>query len=278
MIAGRLLRLLPITALLPSVLTTCVYADTSLSDTGTAYAEGFASALIESHLHWLDDTYRLTDKGGTLYVSPPSSWKGDASTVERLLADVPGVHSVSVTAVPAALPSNTVATTANWPILAGTPFPRGRLFAPLIADSKQPSFFASYRLYNMPWGNYHVGAVGYGGTLGLYRWHQRLWGGQVQLDFSAGVFSQFDLDVPAPELINTDYTVGLPLTWRRGSDSARLNLYHQSSHLGPLYFSQFHPQNYALSFEAVTFFGRTGGLTGAGMGVAATCSAQPQQH
>lgn len=34
------------------------------------------------------------------------------------------------------------------------------------------------------------------------------------------------------DLINADYVVGLPVTFRRGSVSSRVRLYHQSSHLG----------------------------------------------
>lgn len=132
-------------------------------------------------------------------------------------------------------------------------FPKGLLFTPFIAAPKQPRFYTSYRLYRMPWGNYDIGAVGYGGTIGIYRWSPTLWGGKLQLDFSAAVFSQFDLNVRAPELINTDYLVGFPITWRHGHNLARLYLYHQSSHLGPLFFSQHNPSNFALSYEAINF-------------------------
>ncbi|WP_455380298.1 DUF1207 domain-containing protein [Acidihalobacter prosperus] len=132
-------------------------------------------------------------------------------------------------------------------------FPKGLLFSPLIAAPKQPRFYTSYRLYRMPQGKTHIGAVGYGGTLGVYRWGSTLWDGTLQLDFSAAAFSQFNLDIPAPELINTDYLVGFPLTWRRGHNSARLYLYHQSSHLGPLFFLHNDPSQYALSYEAINF-------------------------
>ncbi len=47
-----------------------------------------------------------------------------------------------------------------------------------------------------------------------------------------GVFSQYNLDTPSDDLINADYLVGPMLTLRRGRVSARLRLYHQSSHLG----------------------------------------------
>jgi hypothetical protein len=39
-------------------------------------------------------------------------------------------------------------------------------------------------------------------------------------------------------LINADYVVGVPVTWRRDRVSARLRVYHQSSHLGDEYLLQ----------------------------------------
>jgi hypothetical protein len=39
-------------------------------------------------------------------------------------------------------------------------------------------------------------------------------------------------------LINADYVVGFPVTWRRERVSARLRLYHQSSHVGDEYLLQ----------------------------------------
>jgi hypothetical protein len=46
------------------------------------------------------------------------------------------------------------------------------------------------------------------------------------------VFAQFDLDSTSDDLLNADYVVGLPLTFRRAGFSARGRFYHQSSHLG----------------------------------------------
>jgi hypothetical protein len=48
----------------------------------------------------------------------------------------------------------------------------------------------------------------------------------------AGVFSQFNLDAPSSDLINTDFVVGIPVSWRSGNWSTRVRVYHQSSHLG----------------------------------------------
>jgi hypothetical protein len=40
------------------------------------------------------------------------------------------------------------------------------------------------------------------------------------------------MNAPSTDLINTDYVVGIPLSWRSGLFSTRVRLYHQSTHLG----------------------------------------------
>src|SRR2546427_8774069 len=52
------------------------------------------------------------------------------------------------------------------------------------------------------------------------------------------------------DLINTDYLVGLPLTYRHGSWATRFRLYHQSSHLGDEYLLHTNAQRVDLTFEA----------------------------
>lgn len=54
------------------------------------------------------------------------------------------------------------------------------------------------------------------------------------------------------DLINADYVVGIPVSWRSGLFSTRLRLYHQSSHLGDEFLLA-NPgvKRVDLSFEAV---------------------------
>lgn len=95
-------------------------------------------------------------------------------------------------------------------------------------------------------------SVGYGGQYGLVRWPTsddaaNGW----QLNLAAAVFAQFDLGTPSNNLINADYTVGLPLTYRRGRDCFRLKVYHQSSHLGDEYLLRQQTEPVSLSYEAL---------------------------
>lgn len=116
------------------------------------------------------------------------------------------------------------------------PLPPGDLFAPLLADPKEPRFAMSLRT-ERPDGDdaQTVGIASFGETFGLYRHPNGGNGDGLQLNLAAGIFAQFDMDGYSNGLVNADYQIGLPATWRSGALSARARLYHQSSHLGDEY-------------------------------------------
>jgi hypothetical protein len=137
-------------------------------------------------------------------------------------------------------------------------FPHGQIFCPLLADPKEPRSFLSYlrgkfRTLDDPSGDdTHIGAVGLGDSFGLIRWGGPKQGEGVQLDVVGSVFAQFDLGTPSNDIINADYIIGLPLTIRRNGFSARIKIYHQSSHLGDEFLLRDQEiQRENLSFESV---------------------------
>src|SRR6266581_728346 len=119
-----------------------------------------------------------------------------------------------------------------------------RAFQPLLADPKEPQFFATYLWDRSPRLGSRLASVGFGQTIGLVR--ESDW----ELAIAAGVFSQFNMQSATNDLINTDYLVGLPLTYRHGSWATRFRLYHQSSHLGDEYLLHTNAQRVDLTFEA----------------------------
>jgi Protein of unknown function (DUF1207) len=127
----------------------------------------------------------------------------------------------------------TQASTAEEPgSTVGIPFPGGDVFRPLFADPKQPQTFATLHAVKARDSKTSatVGSVGLGENFGFYSRRQGCNGWQVGL--LAGVFTQYDMNAPSSDLINTDYVVGFPLSWRSGLFSTRVRLYHQSTHLG----------------------------------------------
>jgi hypothetical protein len=132
------------------------------------------------------------------------------------------------------------------------PFPENDVFRPLLADPKQPQFFASYQATHVrgTGQSVNIGSVGFGENFGLVGKRNGCDGWQVGI--LAGVFAQFNLSSPSADLINADYVVGIPVSWRSGLFSTRLRLYHQSSHLGDEFLLANPGVNrVGLSFEAV---------------------------
>jgi hypothetical protein len=127
------------------------------------------------------------------------------------------------------------------------PLPRSDLFHPLLADPKQPQFFASFVSLVAPRLETQAVAVGLGENIGLFRSLSGHW----QLNIAAGAFSQFNMQTASNDLLNTDYIVGFPLSWRSDGTSARFRFYHQSSHLGDEFLLHAQPTRVNLSYEAV---------------------------
>lgn len=131
--------------------------------------------------------------------------------------------------------------------------PQGGVFCPLLADPKAMRTFVSYQRGEFPdvTNTRDLGAVGVADGIGLLRIGGPGPGEGVQVGVEAGVFAQFDLDAPSDDLVNTDYVVGIPVTFRVGDFSGRLRAYHQSSHLGDEFLGRTEIVNEGLSFEAV---------------------------
>lgn len=120
-------------------------------------------------------------------------------------------------------------------------FPDNDLFAPLLADTKEPRFGISYRRVQfrdsaLPAGRegpgIDAGVISAGGTFGLWAHRPVDACGGAQVSLFGGMFSQFNLDAPSLDLINSDFVIGTQLAVRQGRLSGRLRIYHQSSHLG----------------------------------------------
>jgi hypothetical protein len=97
-----------------------------------------------------------------------------------------------------------------------------------------------------------MASVGFGEAFGLYRFFGSREGDGLQINIEGGLFAQFNLDAPSYDLINADYIVGIPATYRLGDNSVRLRIYHQSSHLGDEFLQGVNPpERVNLSYEAV---------------------------
>jgi hypothetical protein len=139
------------------------------------------------------------------------------------------------------------------------PFPVGDLFTGPLADPKQPRFHSTYQHYHLSFGAFNIASVGFGETFGLLRWPREREGDGWQLGLGGAVFAIFNLDASSKDLLNADYVIGMPWSYRSGEWSGRLRYYHQSSHLGDEFLLE--PQagppvtRINLSYEALEILG-----------------------
>jgi hypothetical protein len=118
--------------------------------------------------------------------------------------------------------------------------PEEHSFPPPIAGAGEPRIALAWARIHLPESPalsgterraFAAGIVSGGGVFGL--WARRDNCTVVQVSLLGGVFSQSNLDEPSQALINSDFLIGGQVTYRGNSRvSARVRVYHQSSHLG----------------------------------------------
>lgn len=107
-------------------------------------------------------------------------------------------------------------------------FPKTLLFDPLLADPRWPSFAGVLQRHYR--GNSKVlWSANFGESFPLVGSEEK---GKWQFGFQAGVFTLYDMTTESNDMVNADFLVGLPFTWRRGPWSYMARVFHISSHLG----------------------------------------------
>jgi len=160
-------------------------------------------------------------------------------SIVSFVRDLPGVTSVEITEV-SGKELEARKEYVEQPRVSGVWFPQSTvLFAPLVADPRQPTNSAALRVGDKVCGDI-CAAVSLGDDFPVFRWmHIMRWQGDLQIGIEAGIWSVFNYtNIPhrpkheSCELVNTDFLVGIPLTYAFNAWSYRLRVYHISSHLG----------------------------------------------
>jgi hypothetical protein len=265
----RGLRRLVLYALLLGVMVPPAFA----TPTDDAYIRGYVSAVLERDLGIMGARVETTD--GLVTVSGDGSLARDRDRIVTALSKVRGVVRVDVlaraeqrgspapappaSAGPTAPPADSTAppgasttgasTTKERRLPAGW-LPAGLLFDPLHADPRWPNFSAGYQRYIGDRDFRDVAATSFGETFPFYRGDAGPWG-QWEVSLQASVFSIFDLDASSLDLINADYFVAAPLSYRHGPFSAIARVFHQSSHLGDEFLLRTKAERINLSYEGI---------------------------
>ena len=230
----------------------------SVEDASDSYFEGYIQALVDMHFAEYQVVVLVKDRKVWLANLPKN--KLIANSIVSFVKDVPGVVQVSVLNGVSPKDQEVRDKYVNRPQPNGIWFPQmTELYQPMIADPRQASYILGYRSGDQVCGNKCV-AFALGDDFPIYRWLNVFrWQGDLQIGIDAGIWSVFNMD-PYPniaggtELVNTDFYVGIPLTYAINRWSFRLRVYHISGHLGDEFlvnhpgFTRLNPSIEALDF------------------------------
>jgi len=219
---------------------------------GDGFLTGYIASVLERDLNWNRDSYGLRVVGGVATITLFREDPVRREAAQQALRVIDGLQDVAFALAPAENDGSGAGTGITEQRIKGKAFPSGDLFRPLLADPKQPQFFASIDRFKSLGVQYTMAEAGFGETFGMYRWFGHREGDGLQLSVEASLVALFNMSTPSYSLINADYSIGIPLTFRSGNHSIRFRLYHQSSHLGDEYLLSANPPNRInLSFEAI---------------------------
>lgn len=234
----------------------------TLAGASDSYLEGYIQALIDVHYYEYQVAVIVKDHKVMLANLPANDLL--AESIIAFVKDLPGVTKVEViTMTKEELEHHKQYV--EQPKVGGVWFPQSTvLFAPLIADPRQPVNSAAIRVGDKVIGDI-VAAVSLGDDFPIFRWLDVFrWHGDLQIGIEAGIWSVFNYkNIPhrkkheTCELVNTDFLVGIPVTYASGPWSFRTRVYHISSHLGDEYLCNHHgscKHRKNPSMEALDFF------------------------
>ena len=217
-----------------------VFAGTRPSD---PFLRGYAQAILDRQFTTLELTVTKADTDGAITVTAPECIAtGDRNAVTRELGAAGRIKTIGW-----ALPCDNQA--AAQPELTAPPpreasrhnlgkrslqaLPPRPLFHKLQADPREARFSMAYQYHRVDGRDFNAAAVSFGEYLGFAE--GRAGKSRYQVGIQGAVFALFNFDTPSNDLVNADYWVGIPVTFRQGAWSARARIYHQSSHLGDEY-------------------------------------------
>jgi len=213
-------------ALLCLVLLFPVFGCRPAERTGDDFLAGYVASILERDLQWKRGSYflKVVDGVATITLSEDDPKRREAA--ERQLARdrrTPGSRHPGGACRDGEAGISKPKHEGNRE---GGGFPTGDVFRPLIADPKQPRFFMSAVRFTSVGVTYTMAPVGFGETFGLYRLAGGREGDGLQFSVEGALFAQFNLSTPSYDLVNADYTIGIPgylQAWRQLSSLPRLS-------------------------------------------------------
>ena len=227
--------------LLLTALTLPAYSHAATTD--DAYLAGYATGVLNHDLKL--DLPALAVKDGVISLPVKGLSADDQTKAANILSAIPGVKAVKISqsavsqpladmnATSAPLTAEAIELAPDKVLLPTGILPVGQLFKPFIADPRWAHFSVAYHNYQS---NNFMGrdtaSVSFGETMPFYRANFGKSNVQWETGMQAAVFSDFDMNTPSKNLVNSDFTVAAYSSMRSGRFSAFGRFYHQSSHVG----------------------------------------------
>lgn len=197
--------------------------DSSQASCSVDYLQGYLSAKLEEHFPFSPVAVAMKDGQAIVYIYPDDV--ATCADIEQFLLSQGGVSSVHFDATYSS--KSCEKTIEAFEVLQeGDWLPElSEFFPTMLADPRILGYSAGYRTYDSIFQTALI-PVSMGGRFTFYRsgyWH---------LGMEAGLWAVFEAKTKSLSLLNADYYIGIPLTYIHGDFTARLRIYHQSSHLG----------------------------------------------
>lgn len=242
----------------------CLYSvGVYASQVEDAYIAGYAAGILERDFKL--ERPAISVKDGVIKLDEDDLKHTDQNKVMEALSNIPGVSGVGVgehnnnsVSSPLTLSTAQLDKSEESSESAGLKtgiFPEGHLFKSLFADPSWPHFAASYHNYiGGDFDGTNIATVSFGETIPFYRQNMGIlqrFGSQWEVGIQGGVISDFNLDAPSSDLVNTDFVGALYSSMRIGDFSAFSRIFHQSSHLGDEFLLRTRLERVNLSFEGI---------------------------
>ncbi|MEC8307220.1 MAG: DUF1207 domain-containing protein [Chlamydiota bacterium] len=214
------------------------------------YLEGYIQALVNSHYYEFDLSVYVENYDVYLHNLPKN--RLIRNSIISFIQEIPEVRSVH--------PIEKLPDSHRYQIdkrkmgnsIKGIWFPQTTmLYPPMTANPRETIYSATYgQASKMPkeWDaskGKQLIMISLGDHFPLFRWRHLFSGyGDLQVDIQAGIWSVFNMGKEQnthefSELLNTDYLVGIPISYALGNWACRLRAYHVSCHLGDEMLSNF---------------------------------------
>jgi Protein of unknown function (DUF1207) len=196
--------------------------------TSDQFISGYATAILQRDFQITAESLEV--QYGVIYIQGLEGSDTVNDKIKTSLFSIKGVRNVVITRTgEAVVRTEKPGITTEVDVF----LPRDLLFRSLLADPRWPHFSASYQHHsnnNLE----NIGSATFGETFSIYRFGGP-WNSQMEIGLQAGVFSIFDLSADSHDLVNADYVVAIPLSFKKNNFSAMSKIFHQSSHLGDEY-------------------------------------------